>query len=219
MAANLNESFPKMAWRINAKRISLDERRGSERAAECRSRYEPHFGTLPNRRVASTRLRPARIANAIAPAPERNASERAKRSGWVRTEATSPGMLDAFPNICELDSRFASVAPDYLAGFFESFLVVCEGDKVFEGGDRATRGESDVRRDSRQGFSWFIVRVCLSCESRQHGGRRSCVVAVVGRHHVTRIKRVGARSQQLGASTSTTDHGNFITCSQRITHG
>lgn len=83
----------------------------------------------------------------------------------MRTEAASPGMLDTFPNICELDSRFASVAPDYLAGFFESLLVVCEDDKVFEGGDRATWGESYVRRDSRQGFSWYIVRAYLFCES------------------------------------------------------
>ena len=132
MAANLNESFPKIAWRINARRISLDEHKLCERAAEYRRVMKPHFGTLPNRSVARTRLRLARIAKAIAPAPETNASERAKRSGLVRTEAASPGMLDTFPNISEFDSWFASVTPDYLAGLFESLLVVCEGDKVFE---------------------------------------------------------------------------------------
>lgn len=133
-----------------------------------------HFDTLPNRSVARTRLRLARIANAMEPAPKTNASQRAKRLGMVRTEAASPSMLDTFPKICELDSWFASVAPDYLAGLSESFLVVCKGNKVFEGGDRATWGESNVRRDSRQWFSWGTRLGCGSVVVlvEQHGRRR-----------------------------------------------
>lgn len=107
----------------------------------------------------------------------------------LRTEAAPPGMLDTFPNVCELDSWFASVAPDYPAGLFEAFLVVCEGDKVVEGSNSATWGKSDVRRDSRQRFSWFIIGARLWCD----------LVAVHGERHgktwrwgtnvcVTRIK-------------------------------
>lgn len=133
MAANLNESFPKIAWRISAKRISLDEKTsGMNGQRNIGADVNPHFGTLPNRSVAKTRLRPARMAKAIAPAPERKVSERATGLGMLRTEAASPGMLDTFPNVCELDGWFAPVAPDYLAGLFETLLVVCEGDKVVE---------------------------------------------------------------------------------------
>lgn len=93
----------------------------------------------------------------------------------MRTETASPSMLDTLPNVCELDCWFASVAPDYLAGLSEALLVVCKGNKVFEGGDRATWGEPNVRRDSRQWFSW---RTCPGCESvvlgGQHGRRRRC---------------------------------------------
>lgn len=83
----------------------------------------------------------------------------------VRTEATSPGMFDTFPNVCELGGWFASVTPDYLAGLFEALLMICEGDEVFKGGHRTPWSEPDVRRDSRYGFSCLIIRGRLLCES------------------------------------------------------
>ena len=49
----------------------------------------------------------------------------------ARREAASPDMLGTFPKVCALDDRWVCVAPDYLAGFFEPFSVVCEGDQVF----------------------------------------------------------------------------------------
>ena len=74
-------------------------------------------------------------------------------------------MLHTFPNVCKLDGWFASVAPDYLAGPSEPFLVVCEGDEVLKRDDCAAWWESDVRRDSGQGFFWFVVRACCFGES------------------------------------------------------
>ena len=82
-----------------------------------------------------------------------------------RTKAASPGMLDTLPNVCEFDSWFASVTPDYLAGFPKSFLVVCKGDQVFERSDCVVRSDPDIRRNPRRGCFSFIVRACLFRES------------------------------------------------------
>ena len=106
------------------------------------------------------------MTKAMAPAPGRNMSEHAKVPGTVHTKGTSPGMLDTFPNVRELDGWLTPVAPDYLAGFSEVLLMVCESNEVFERGNRTPGGEPEVRRGSRNTRPLpFFIRTRLGCAS------------------------------------------------------